>query len=203
MNFRLNALLLVIAAVLLGWYWSLQPNDEAALSGLIKKEGAAEYVGERMNTNVYDLKGQLQYAAEASEVKRYETTERTEFFKPFLKLFDQVDKLNQWKVSADYAEISKEKMLRLSGNVKIEALEAASRLQKIETDELNVDLNTQDVFTDSQVKTLGMGFTTMGTGLRGNLKQQTATLTKDVKTYIEPTVIREAEEKQKSNKEKQ
>lgn len=203
MNIRLNVILLFIVAVLAGWYYSQQVQETAGLDQLIKKEGEPEYVGERMSTTVYDLSGTPQYFAEAQEIKRFESTERTEFFKPLLNLFDKDTALKQWKVTAEYAEVTKEKMLNLKGKVSIESLDVNSRLQRIETDELTVDLNTQDIFTQSIVKSQGMGFTTTGTGLTGNLKKQIATLTKDVKTYIEPTVIKQAEEPSANkNKEK-
>ncbi|AUI65385.1 MULTISPECIES: LPS export ABC transporter periplasmic protein LptC [Glaesserella] len=189
MNIRLNVILLCIVAVLGGWYYSQQTNDNSGLDQLIKKEGEPEYTGSKMSTTVYDLEGKPQYFAESQEIKRFESTERTEFLKPLLNLFDKETSLKQWKVTADYAEVTKEKMLNLRGNVRIESLEPTSRLQKIETDELSVDLNTQDISTQSVVKSQGLGFTTTGTGLTGNLKKQIATLTKDVKTYIEPTVI--------------
>ncbi|WP_373768212.1 LPS export ABC transporter periplasmic protein LptC [Glaesserella sp.] len=194
MNIRLNIILILIVAVLGGWYYSQQTSDTIGLS-LIKKEGEPEYVGQQMTTTVYDLTGKPQYFAEAKEIKRYEETERTEFFKPLLNLFDKETAFKQWKVTADYAEVTKDKMLNLKGHVKIESLDPTSRLQKIETDSLSVDLNTQDIFSQSIVKSNGMGFTTTGTGLTGNLKKQVATLTKDVKTYIEPTVIRPADKK--------
>ena len=107
--------------------------------------------------------------------------------------------LKQWELSADHAEITKEKILHLVGNVKLQALDPTSRLQKIETDKLMVDLNTQDISTESVVKSTGLGFTTTGTGLKGNLKQQVATLLKDVKSYIEPTVIKETNEQNKTD----
>lgn len=189
MNIRLTLVLLVIAAVLGGWYWSQQHNDKNDLADLIKREGSPEYVGQKVSTEVYDLNGKPQYFAEAQEIKRFETTERTEFLKPLLNLFDAETALKQWKVTADHAELTKEKVLKLTGNVSIQSLDSTSRLTSIETDELSVDLTTHDVFSQSVVKSKGMGFTTTGTGLQGNLKKQIATLTKDVKTYIEPTVI--------------
>ncbi|WGE32394.1 LPS export ABC transporter periplasmic protein LptC [Actinobacillus genomosp. 2] len=194
MNIRLNIILLVIVAALSGWYFSQQKPENDGLDQLIKKEGNPDYTGNKMSTSVYDIKGNPQYFAQADEIKRYESTERTEFLKPFVDLFDSKTALKQWKVSADHAEITKEKILNLTGNVKLQALEPTSRLQKIETDKLSVDLNTQDVFTDSVVKSVGLGFTTSGTGLKGNLKQQVATITKDVKTYLEPTIIRQSNE---------
>ncbi|WGE88479.1 LPS export ABC transporter periplasmic protein LptC [Actinobacillus equuli subsp. haemolyticus] len=198
MNIRLNIILLVIAAALGGWYMSQQTPETNGLDQLIKKEGNPDYTGNKMTTSVYDLKGNPQYFAQADEIKRYESSERTEFLNPFVDLFDAQTALKQWKVSAKHAEITKEKMLNLSGDVKIEALDPTSRLQRVETDKLTVDLNTQDIFTESEVKSVGLGFTTAGVGLKGNLKQQVATLTKNVKTYIEPTVIRQSNEKEKS-----
>ncbi|MDD0824476.1 LPS export ABC transporter periplasmic protein LptC [Mannheimia sp. AT1] len=194
MNTRLTLVLLLIVAILGGWYYSLQEKDNNGLDQLIKKEGEPEYVGNKMSTSVYDLQGKPQYFAQADEIKRFESTERTEFLKPFIELFAKDSTLKQWKVSADYAEITKDKILNLDGNVKLEALDPTSRLQQITTDKLTVDLNTQDIFTESVVKSVGSGFTTTGVGLKGNLKQQVATLQKDVKSYIEPTIIRQTQE---------
>lgn len=200
MNIRLNLILLLIVALLGGWYLSQQDRENPTLANLVKREGEPEYTGEKMTTTVYDLKGKPQYFAEATEIKRFESTERTEFLKPLLNLFNSETALKQWQVTADYAEVTKDKILHLKGNVKIQGLDPASRLSSIETDALSVNLVTQDIHTDSVVKSAGMGFTTTGTGLVGNLKKQVATLTKDVKTYIEPTVIKSSEHNTDSDK---
>lgn len=197
MNIRLNIILLVIVAALGGWYISQQTPDKNGLDQLIKKEGNPDYTGNQMETEVFDLKGKPQYYAKANEIKRFESTERTEFLKPLVNLFDAQTALKQWEVTADNAEITKEKMLNLKGHVAVKALDPSSRLQRIETDSVTVDLNTQDIFTDAVVKSTGLGFTTSGTGLKGNLKQQVATLLKDVKTYIEPAVVKQANEQEK------
>ncbi|QHB17486.1 LPS export ABC transporter periplasmic protein LptC [Mannheimia pernigra] len=194
MNTRFTIILLIIVAILGGWYYSLKEKDNIGLDHLIKKEGQPEYVGSKISTTVYDLKGNPQYFAQASNIKRYESTERTEFSQPFIELFAKDSTQKQWKVSADYAEITKEKILNLKGNIKLDALDPASRLQQITTDTLTVDLNTQNIFTESAVKSIGSGFTTTGVGLKGNLKQQVATLQKEVKSYIEPTIIKETKE---------
>lgn len=197
MNKRITALLLVIVAALVGWM-QYQAKDEAnGLDNLIKKEGMPDYTGNRMSTSVFDLDGKPEYYAEAEEIKRYEESEKTEFTNPLVNLFDKLTALKQWKLSADHAEINAERILTLSGNVTLQALEPTSKLQRIETDHLSVNLTTQDVFTDSEVKSQGLGFTTTGVGLKGNLKQQVATLLKDVKSYIEPTVIKAANEQEK------
>ena len=197
MNKRITALLLVIVATLLGWMQYQAKDETNGLDNLIKKEGMPDYTGNRMSTSVFDLEGKPEYYAEAEEIKRYEESEKTEFTNPLVNLFDKLTTLKQWKLSADHAEINAERILTLSGNVTLQALEPTSKLQRIETDHLSVNLTTQDVFTDSEVKSQGLGFTTSGIGLKGNLKQQVATLLKDVKSYIEPTVIKAANEQEK------
>lgn len=201
MSRSLNLFLLFITLGLASWaYYLYQGDNFADLANLIKKEGEADYTGRRMETTVYDLQGKPQYFAAADEIKRYENNERTEFFRPLLELFNKESSQKQWRVMADRAEITKEKMLYLRGNVKIESLDRSSHLQRIETDEIDVDLSTQDIFTESAVKSTGLGFTSSGIGLTGNLKKQVATLTKDVKTYIEPTVIQTNSGKSEQNK---
>ena len=197
MNKRITALLLVIVATLLGWMQYQAKDETNGLDNLIKKEGMPDYTGNRMSTSVFDLEGKPEYYAEAEEIKRYEESEKTEFTNPLVNLFDKLTALKQWKLSADHAEINAERILTLSGHVTLQALEPTSKLQRIETDHLSVNLTTQDVFTDSEVKSQGLGFTTSGIGLKGNLKQQVATLLKDVKSYIEPTVIKAANEQEK------
>ena len=197
MNKRITALLLVIVATLLGWMQYQAKDETNGLDNLIKKEGMPDYTGNRMSASVFDLEGKPEYYAEAEEIKRYEESEKTEFTNPLVNLFDKLTALKQWKLRADHAEINAERILTLSGNVTLQALEPTSKLQRIETDHLSVNLTTQDVFTDSEVKSQGLGFTTSGIGLKGNLKQQVATLLKDVKSYIEPTVIKAANEQEK------
>lgn len=197
MNKRITALLLVIVAALVGWMQYQAKDDANGLDNLIKKEGMPDYTGKRMSTSVFDLEGKPEYYAEAEEIKRYEESEKTEFTNPLVNLFDKLTALKQWKLRADHAEINAERILTLSGNVTLQALEPTSKLQRIETDHLSVNLTTQDVFTDSEVKSQGLGFTTTGVGLKGNLKQQVVTLLKDVKSYIEPTVIKAANEQEK------
>ena len=194
MNIRLTAILLIIAAGLGSWWYSLQPKDANPLDNLIKQQGTPDYTGEKLSTEVFDLQGKPQYYAEAQEIKRFEETELTEFVRPLVNLFDKESSQKLWELTANQAEITKEKILTLSGNVKLNALDKTSRLQRIESEKLIVDLNTQDIQTDESVKSTGLGFTTTGVGLKGNLKQQVATLLKDVKSFIEPTVVRENNE---------
>ncbi len=193
MNLRLNSILLFITALLFGWYFLIYNSEDNGLNDLIKDSSMPEYVGDKMTTAVFDINGLPQYAAEADEIKYYENSEKTEFFNPLVNLFDKTTALKQWQLSAKNAEITKDKILYLVGDVKLQALDPTAQLQRIETERLRVDLESQDIDTDVMVKSTGLGFNTTGIGLKGNLKHQTATLLKDVKSYIEPTIIKQTE----------
>lgn len=162
---------------------------EASLDSLIKKAGMPEYTGETITTMIYDLNGKPQYFAEAKEIKRFEESRRTEFIQPKVELFDQQTHLKQWQAVAKRAEITKDNLLHLTGDVLLSSYDTQSRLQKIKTERLTIDLKSHDIISDDWVRTQGMGFTTSGKGLKGNLKQQLATLLQDVKTQIEPTMV--------------
>ncbi len=168
MNLRLNIILIVIVAVLAGWYFKL-----------------------KITTSVYDKSGNLQYEAQADKVENYEETGKVELANPLLNLFGGITSLKEWQITALDAEIDKNKMLHLVGSVKIDSLNPESKLQHIETEELLVDLNTQDISTDKEIIALGVGFNTKGQGLEGNLKSQVAKLKTNVKTHIELTKIKQ------------
>ena len=73
----------------------------------------------------------------------------------------------------------------LEGGVVAESLDPLSRLQRVETEAAVINLKTQDITSDTQVKINGLNFNSSGLKLVGNLRQQVATLKEQVKTYYE------------------
>ena len=96
----------------------------------------------------------------------------------------QLEKQN-WKLSAKKAKLTKDQMLYLEGGVVAESLDPLSRLQRVETEAAVINLKTQDITSDTQVKINGLNFNSSGLKLVGNLRQQVATLKEQVKTYYE------------------
>ena len=198
MNIRWNIILGVIALALLGWYYSLN-QDHSDLHSLIKKPDSPEYVGNKMERTVFSPEGKKQYVAISDKVEFYTQDGHTDFFSPFVYLFDvsldnkdkeaktdkiQLEKQN-WKLSAQKAKLTKDQMLYLEGGVVAESLDPLSRLQRVETEAAVINLKTQDITSDTQVKINGLNFNSSGLKLVGNLRQQVATLKEQVKTYYE------------------
>ncbi|OOF58765.1 LPS export ABC transporter periplasmic protein LptC [Rodentibacter myodis] len=198
MNLRWNIVLGVIALALLGWFYTLN-QDNADLENLVKKPDSPEYVGNKMATTIFSPEGKKQYLATAEKVEYYTQDGHTDFISPLVYLFDtpldsdkektnsdkiQLDKQN-WKLSAQKAKLMKNEMLYLEGNVVAESLDPLSKLQRVETESANINLKTQDIASDTQVKINGLNFNSTGLKLVGNLRQQAATLKEQVKTYYE------------------
>ncbi|MDY4281034.1 MAG: LPS export ABC transporter periplasmic protein LptC [[Pasteurella] mairii] len=187
MNIRWNMVLSVIALILLGWFYTLNQQDDG-LSNLIKKDDSPEYVGKKMNTVVFSPTGLRQYLATSDHVEYFTSDGHSDFTKPVVYLYDiEGDNIGQqsWKLSADKATLTKDNMLYLEGNVTAESLSPLSRLQRVFTQRATVNLKTQDITSDTMVKINGLNFHSTGLKLTGNLQQQVATLKEQVKTYYE------------------
>ena len=188
MNIRWTVFLSVITLVLLAWYYSLNQDDQQ-LATLIKKEESPEYIGHKMSTVVYSPTGKKQYLAVSDKVEYYDYDGHTNFEQPLVYLFEIENQKTQqkesWKLSADRAILTKDNMLYLKGNVIAETLLPQSKLQRIETEDAKINLNTQDISSDNTVKINGQNFTSTGLKLTGNLQQQIANLKEQVKTYYE------------------
>ena len=142
-----------------------------------------------MSTVVYSPTGKKQYLAVSDKVEYYNYDGHTNFERPLVYLFEIENQKTQqkesWKLSADRAILTKDNMLYLKGNVIAETLLPQSKLQRIETEDAKVNLNTQDISSDNTVKINGQNFTSTGLKLTGNLQQQIANLKEQVKTYYE------------------
>ena len=188
MNIRLTAILALILIPLSAWFYSLNQTDND-LTKLIKSQESPEYIGNKMQTIVYSPAGNKQYVAISDKVEYYQYDGHTEFQSPLVYLFDieneKIQQLESWHISAEKARLTKDNMLYLEKNVLVNSLLPQSKLQRIETESAVINLTTQDIYSDQQVKINGLNFTSTGLKLTGNLQQQVANLKEQVKTYYE------------------
>ncbi|MDG2954532.1 LPS export ABC transporter periplasmic protein LptC [Bisgaard Taxon 10/6] len=194
MNFRWNVILGLIALSLSAWFYSLNQED-GSLANLIKKPDSPEYIGQKMETTIFSPTGQKQYIAKSDKAEYYSEDGHTDFFNPVVFVLDdstsdeskqnETDLHQSWKLTAAKATLTKDNMLNLSGRVVAQSLLPESRLQRIESERATVNLNTQDITSNTEVKINGQNFVSSGLKLDGNLKQQVATLKEQVKTHYE------------------
>ncbi len=191
MNKPWTVFLAAVLLVIFAWFYDL--NQQAPTNAdLIKSPDSPEYTGQKMHTTIYSLSGKKQYLASADTIQYFDDDGRTLFTHPVvhaLEIETTESNINgetqSWRLSSKEATLTKDNMLYLTGDVIMQSLDKASKLQRIEAMEATVDLKTQDIKSDSEVHLKGQNFTSQGLKLTGNLKQQIATLKEQVKTHYE------------------
>ncbi|MEX3174435.1 LPS export ABC transporter periplasmic protein LptC [Serratia quinivorans] len=177
----ITILLAVIALALIGWNMT-DVNDDAMPGPANSKDPT--YQSQHTVTIVYNPTGKLSYKLVAEDVKYYEADELSWFTQPVMTLFDE-NAVATWSVRADRAKLTKDRMLYLYGHVEVNSLTTTSQLEKIKTDNAQVNLVTQDVASDDEVTLYGTNFTSNGMKMHGNLRAKTAELIDKVKTNYE------------------
>ncbi|HCW99611.1 MAG TPA: LPS export ABC transporter periplasmic protein LptC, partial [Pantoea sp.] len=142
------------------------------------------YTSANSNTVVYNPQGALAYKLVSEKVTYFSADEVSWFDKPVMTTYDE-NKVPTWSVRADKAKLTKDRMLYLYGHVEVNTLTQDSQLQRIKTDNAQVNLVSQDVTSDDQVTLFGRGFNSTGMKMRGNLRTKNAELIEKVKTYYE------------------
>ncbi|MGY0157052.1 LPS export ABC transporter periplasmic protein LptC [Edwardsiella tarda] len=177
----LIALLTLIALALIGWNMADNaPSDAPSVSD----PSQPTYQSQQTLTVVYDPSGKLSYKLVAQDVQHYSEQGVTWFTRPVLTTFDP-QAVATWSVRADRAKLTKDNMLYLYGNVEVNSLTPTSQLERITTDNAQVNLITQDISSDDEVTLYGSNFTSHGLKMRGNMRDKTARLIDKVNTYYE------------------
>ena len=174
--------LLGLAALILIGLNLTDGDDDAAPSALNTQDPT--YQSQHTVTVVYDPTGKLNYKLVADEVKYYTTDELSWFTTPVMTLYD-ANTVPTWSVRADRAKLTKDRMLYLYGHVELNTLTQDSQLERIKTDNAQINLVTQDVTSDDQVTLYGRSFNSTGMKMRGNLRTKNAELIEKVKTSYE------------------
>ena len=108
----------------------------------------------------------------------------TWFDNPVMTTYDE-NKVPTWSVRGDKAKLTNDRMLYLYGHVEVNSLTKDTQLERIKTDNAQINLTTQDVTSDDQVTLYGRSFNSTGMKMRGNLRKKTAELIEKVKTSYE------------------
>ncbi|WP_455851747.1 LPS export ABC transporter periplasmic protein LptC [Pantoea endophytica] len=177
----MTLILALIALVLIGWNLTNQDDDRTPVA---TNDQAPTYTSEKSNTVVYNPTGALGYKLVSAKVTYFAADEISWFDNPVMTTYD-VNKVATWSVRADKAKLTKDRMLYLYGNVVVNSLTQDSQLERILTDNAQVNLVTQDVTSDDQVTLFGRSFNSTGMKMRGNLRTKHAELLEKVKTSYE------------------
>jgi lipopolysaccharide export system protein LptC len=177
----ITLILALIAIVLIGWNLTASDDDDAA-----KKTDNNEptYMSDNSHTVVYNPEGALSYKLVSDKVTYFSADAVSWFDNPVMITYDE-NKVPTWSVRSDKAKLTNDRMLYLYGHVEVNSLTKDSELERIKTDNAQINLTTQDVTSDDQVTLYGRSFNSTGMKMRGNLRKKTAELIEKVKTSYE------------------
>jgi lipopolysaccharide export system protein LptC len=171
--------LLAAIALGLGIWLALMPK-RAVQTGLVKGS-SPQHQCHSLVTLVYDEQGLPHYRL-AAAAAQHDMREQTSYFEqPQLQLFNEFQQIS-WVVRANQARLVQQRQLYLSGNIEVISLMAHTALQKMMTEQMQIDLIDQTIQSDQSVLLFGQQFTSRGNGLRGNFNQRAFTLLNSVNT---------------------
>ncbi|OTQ58392.1 LPS export ABC transporter periplasmic protein LptC [Gilliamella sp. A7] len=178
-----NLICFLLLILIVGVYYSYQKDDDVSNSPSNANQSEMPiYQSDDMVTNIYDLSGNLVYKIESGKVKHFDTNNNTDFDLPNVTLYAQ-DHAATWNIKAKRATLTNDKLIYLYQDVTLTNLMPDSQLQQVITDNAEVDLTTQIVTSKDPVKIRGIGFFSTGVGLVGNLREKTANILENVKTF--------------------
>lgn len=187
-------LLSLVALGLIGWNLAGNNTDEPIINAIDSSQ--PNYQTDDSVTLVYNLAGDLAYKLVSEKIDNYTNEKVTWFVKPVLTTYNQSG-VPTWIMSSHKAKLTNDRVLYLYEDVFVSSLSADSQIQRITTQSAVINLVTQDVSSDDRVTIIGQGLNSTGLKMRGNLRNRTAELIEDVKTYY---VLQKEEQKHESNK---
>ena len=177
----ITLLLALIAIVLIGWNFAGNDGNQRPLE---TDNQEPTYTSAHATTVVYNPAGGLSYKLVSDKVTHFTADEVSWFDNPLMTTYDD-NKIPAWSIRADKAKLTKDRMLYLYGHVEVNSLTKDAQLERIKTDNAQVNLVTQDVMSDDRVMLYGRSFNSTGMKMRGNLRTKTAELIEKVKTNYE------------------
>ncbi|WP_075182976.1 LPS export ABC transporter periplasmic protein LptC [Pantoea sp. 1.19] len=177
----ITLLLGLVALVLIGWNLTGDGDDSRPRG---PQTGEPTYISDQAQTAVYNPEGALSYKLVAEKVEYFSDEELSWFTLPVMTTYDE-NKVPTWSVRADKAKLTQDRMLYLYGHVEVNALTQDAQLRRMQTDNAQVNLITQDVTSNDRVILTGTSFNATGMKMRGNLRNKTAELIEKVQTSYE------------------
>ncbi len=131
--------------------------------------------GQNVDNSNYDDNGTRSYRITSTHLDYYVKSGDTLFKSPVLYVYKEGD-TQEWQVTAEHGILNKDHVLTLYDNVLAKNLLPDASFDTMATDKLQIQLNSREFWADTPVSLIGTAFETTGQAMKGNLKQNIATL---------------------------
>ncbi|QOI10805.1 LPS export ABC transporter periplasmic protein LptC [Blochmannia endosymbiont of Colobopsis nipponica] len=141
-----------------------------------------QHYTKNITIRIYDhITGKLTYKIVADNIKYFNTTRVFDFSKPLTTILDK-NKIPIWTIKAERAKLTNKKILLLFDDIQINNTKKTHFFQKITTNNLVINLCTNDVYSNEKTTLYGKDFITTGKKFYGNLCIKKIKLLDDIQT---------------------
>lgn len=182
MRLRLLVLLIFVGISLYLWFpaFTNQSNADDSEEPVLTPDFTATLLHQEM----FDKNGTLKQEVFSQKMEHYAQLALTYFEQPEFIIYQ--NNAPFWRLAADLGSVQ-DGRLTLDSNVKMYQLTNNELVTSIETQYLEIDLDTQVVETDKPIIIRGEKTTIEGQGLTADLKAQTVKLKHHVRTILKGT----------------
>lgn len=179
MGMRLIILLGFILVSLLWWFPTFENNNSGGQEEL--DDLVPEYSTTFLHQEMFNEEGNLEQEVFSHKMEHYADLSLTHFKQPEFILY-QGDK-PFWRISAKIGNMQ-DGLLLLESTVRMIQVTDSDLVNTITTEYLEINLDTNIVSTDNDIKIEGKNVTVQGKGLTADLERGTLSLVNHVKTII-------------------
>ncbi|VFP84564.1 Lipopolysaccharide export system protein LptC [Candidatus Erwinia haradaeae] len=179
----ITILVALFSIILIGWIL----NEHSNIDNIVRINHSSlepAYTSTHLHMLTYNMQGALANKISADQATYYSDKKNIYFVKPIIKTYED-DHSPSWKIQADTAMLTHDKILYLYGNVLIDSLTHTTEIEKIKMHNAKISLITQDISSEDNVFLYGRTFYATSMKIHGNLRQKTAELIDQVQTSYE------------------
>lgn len=189
MNKRTLLILILVIAVAGVVLWRpLFIGDEDEVPDLTDQD-TPDFIAEGLRTRIFETDGRLAHQLFADRMEHFSLSGLTRLTNPeYVSFLSEAPETagNQWEITAENGYFYNDESLLLETNVLIRNLSGQGYIQRIETQQLDIDLQAQLLYTEAPVTILGARFEMRGNGLQIDLEAQQVKLVEHVQTIYYP-----------------
>jgi len=146
-----------------------------------EQELRPEFTAKLLHQELFDKKGQLSQEVFSQKMEHFAELQLTHFEFPEFIIYQDLKPF--WRLSAQIGNMQ-DGILTLDQDVKMVQLSENALVESIQTEYLEIDLDSNMVSTDNVIQIEGQRMTVIGNGMNADLNLGKVTLTEHVETII-------------------
>lgn len=159
-------LVLTGGAILYSWIEAANKPQQAP----VERELVPDFIAYQLTRHSFDKDGNLSGQVKAAQMAHFEQLGQIQFEQPAYTLFE--NRMKRWQISSAQGVFYQDNKVILEQNVQVTNLHEDEMFKQIQTEQLEMLLDTQLLQTDYPVLVLGQSFQIHGQGLQADLITQ-------------------------------